>query len=96
MCDGKSSWEDSKQFGSNHYKTGSTEPADLLLAGYMFHDFALGNIIKYAFRCRMSGPRDYADILKDMDKVIDYAQKLKAQIEVNRDQEKNDRSTDND
>jgi len=67
-------WEELKQDGSEHYKTGGIEPIDLYLAGGMFRDFALCSIIKYAFRSRKTvNP-------KDLDKIIDYAQKLKASL----------------
>jgi len=69
-------WELLKSQGSGHYKTGGgVEPIDLYRAGGMFKPFALCSIIKYAFRSRdISG-----DIfIKNMDKVIDYAKKLKA------------------
>lgn len=68
-------WEQLKKQGSEHYKTGGVEPVDLYLAGGMFKHFALCSIIKYAFRSRgLSGEA----FERNMDKVIDYAQKLKA------------------
>ena len=67
------SWETLKQEGSQHYKTGGVEPIDLYRAGGMFRDFALCSIIKYAFRNR--NPEEHIS-LKDMNKIIDYAQKL--------------------
>jgi hypothetical protein len=69
------SWETLKQEGSQHYKTGGVEPIDLYRAGGMFRDFALCSIIKYAFRNR--NPEEPIS-LKDMNKIIDYAQKLMA------------------
>ena len=68
-------WAELKNQGSQHYKTdGGVEPIDLYLAGGMFRQFALCSIIKYAFR-----NRDNEEPIKnkDMDKIIDYAQKLK-------------------
>lgn len=69
------SWDELKSQGSEHYKTGGVEPIDLYRSGGMFKDFALCSIIKYAFRQRA--------VLnaRDLDKIIDYAQKLKATIE---------------
>jgi hypothetical protein len=69
------SWSELKSQGSEHYKTGGVEPVDLYLAGGMFEDFALCSIIKYAFRQRGNVN------VRDLDKIIDYAQKLKATIE---------------
>lgn len=50
---------------------------DLYLAGGMFHDFALCSIIKYAFRSRQGMNIDNETLHKNLDKIIDYAQKLK-------------------
>ena len=71
-------WDKLKESGSSHYKTGSTEPVDLYLAGDMFTDFALCSIIKYAFRSRRSQELSLDLYLKNLDKIIDYSQKLKA------------------
>ena len=59
-----------KKFGSSHYKTGNIEPIDLINAGEMLRDFALGNIIKYAFRNR----RKYRNVIKleDLEKIKHY------------------------
>lgn len=68
-------WEKCKANGSDHYKTGGIEPIDLYRAGGMLRSFALCSIMKYAFRNR----NDEEPIsIKDMNKIIDYAQKLKA------------------
>jgi len=70
-------WDDLKQKGSDHYKTdGGIEPIDLYRAAGAFRAFALCNIIKYAFRNLRRG--DDPVNMRDMDKIIDYAQKLKA------------------
>ena len=75
-------WEELKQQGSNHYKTGGVEPVDLYKAGGMFPDFALCSIIKYAFRSRcqnwVDGNINMDTFHENMNKIIDYAQKLKA------------------
>lgn len=68
-------WDALKMQGSEHYKTGGVEPIDLYLAGGMFRHFALCSIIKYAFRNRNT---DEQLNVKDLDKIIDYAEKLKA------------------
>lgn len=69
-------WDELKAQGENHYKTdGGVEPIDLYKAGFMFRHFALCSIIKYAFRNRDIGePLN----IKDLNKIIDYAEKLKA------------------
>lgn len=59
-----------KQRGSNHYKTGTTEPIDLISAGGMMRDFALSNIIKYAFRNRKTA-RKVINI-DDLEKIKHY------------------------
>lgn len=71
-------WSDLKQEGSAHYKTGDVEPVDLYLSGGMLHDFALASIIKYAFRSRRDEGLDEAMFMKNMDKIIHYAELLKA------------------
>jgi hypothetical protein len=69
------SWEELKANGSDHYKTGGIEPIDLYRDAGMLRHFALCSIMKYAFRNRNAeNPISH----KDMDKIIDYAQKLKA------------------
>lgn len=73
------SWDELKQEGSKHYKTGDVEPIDLYRSGDMFHDFALASIIKYAFRSRRSEGADRATFIKNMDKIIHYASLLKAE-----------------
>lgn len=65
-------WEDLKGKGNPKYKTGEMEPIDLLKAGDMLRDFALGCIIKYAFRNR--GP--VLLHITDMQKIIHYAEML--------------------
>jgi hypothetical protein len=71
-------WVDLKAQGSDHYKTGGVEPIDLYLAGGMFDEFALCSIIKYAFRSRPARQLDEMTFNANMNKIIDYAQKLKA------------------
>jgi len=73
------SW-DWKGEGSSHYKTGGVEPIDLCAAGDMLTDFALFSIIKYAFRSRRENDRGSKLMGKDLDKIIDYAKKLKYHI----------------
>jgi hypothetical protein len=68
-------WDELKQQGSSHYKTGGVEPVDLYRAAGAFRHFALCSIIKYAFR-NISGEDPVKE--RDMDKIIDYAMKLKA------------------
>jgi len=66
---------DVKRKGSDHYKTGGVEPFDLLESGGILRDFAIGNIIKYAFRNRSQLGRPISK--SDMDKIIHYAEVLK-------------------
>lgn len=73
-------WKELKSQGSEHYKTGGVEPVDLYRAGGMFTHFALCSIIKYAFRSRGLESEDIVLFNKNMDKIIDYAQKLKASV----------------
>ena len=73
-------WENLKKRGSDHYKTAGVEPIDLYAAGGMFQDFALCSIIKYAFRSRTETKRPQHLLISDLDKIIDYAEKLKAQL----------------
>jgi hypothetical protein len=73
------SWDELKSQGSAHYKTGGVEPIDLFLAGGMFRDKALADIIKYAFRNRQETGKPLS--VSDLNKIIDYTQKLKATIE---------------
>lgn len=56
-----------KQFGSEHYKTGGIEPIDLYESGGILKHFAIGSIIKYAFRNREKISKD------DMNKIIHFA-----------------------
>jgi hypothetical protein len=69
-------WDDVKQLGSSHYKTGGVEPIDLYRSGGILRDFAIGSIIKYAYRNR----RDMWDYVRpeDMDKIIHFANILKS------------------
>ncbi len=86
----ESSWEGLKRQGAEHYKgdtipsrppcTGEslsapTEPIDLLRSGGILKHFAIGNIIKYSYRCR--GDRPVALTVSDCDKIIHYAEMLK-------------------
>lgn len=64
-----------KRQGAEHYKTGDVEPVDLMRSLGAFQSFALCNIIKYAAR---NVRRDQVS-QSDMDKIIDYAEKLKAE-----------------
>ena len=69
-------WDNLKKQGSEHYKTSSIEPIDLYRSGDMFHDFALASIIKYAFRSRKEEGLDRETLVKNMGKIIHYAQLL--------------------
>jgi len=70
-------WNRLIQRGSDHYKSLSVEPIDLYKAGGILHDFAIGNIIKYAFRNRSSLTLQLEIVsISDMKKIIHYAEML--------------------
>jgi len=78
-----STWDELKKQGSEHYKVSNgVEPVDLYRSGGMFCDFALCSIIKYAFRSRCGAGLDMPTFHKNMDKIIDFAQKLKAAFPI--------------
>jgi len=73
-------WEELKKRGQDHYKTsGSVEPIDLYRSSGMLRHFALGSIIKYAFR--NADPSKPLSV-KDLEKIIHYAQLLIAAEEI--------------
>ena len=82
-------WNDLKKKGSEHYKTGGTEPVDLYVAGNMFHDFALCSIMKYAFRSRREMNLETDLLIKNLEKIIDYAQKLIAGLKTTKRKKEN-------
>jgi len=61
--------------GSAHYRTGGVEPLDLYRDGGLLWDFAVANIIKYAFRNRRELGKPVNP--KDIKKIKDYADRLK-------------------
>jgi len=76
-------WEDLKSQGMEHYKTGKIEPIDLYKSSGILRPFALGNIIKYAFRnADLSKPMN----IKDLEKVIHYANMLLVLADEEKDQ----------
>ena len=82
-------WDELKSNGSEHYKTGGTEPVDLYAAGNMFHDFALCSIVKYAFRSRREMNLETDLLIKNLEKIIDYAQKLIAGLKTTKRKKEN-------
>ena len=66
-------WEELKQRGSEHYKTGEVEPIDLYRSAGMLRHFALSNIIKYAYRNANPGK---SVSIKDLEKIKHYADML--------------------
>ena len=82
-------WNELKSKGSEHYKTGGTEPVDLYAAGNMFHDFALCSIMKYAFRSRREMNLETDLLIKNLEKIIDYAQKLIAGLKTTKRKKEN-------
>jgi hypothetical protein len=71
----KSKWDELKQRGSTHYKSSGVEPIDLYRSLGLFNDFALASIIKYASRQKQKGLNE-----SDLNKIIHYAELLKATI----------------
>ena len=67
-------WEEVKNLGSAHYKSGLIEPIDLYKAGGMMQDFAIASIIKYAYRNREQNGNPIS--IKDMEKIKHYAEML--------------------
>jgi len=62
--------ENLKSQGSDHYKTGSTEPIDLYKSGDMLQDWWSSGCIRRAFRCRKSSNRSKELIISDCNKII--------------------------
>ena len=71
-------WEQAKQQGSDHYKTGDVEPMDLYKAGGMAWDKMCSDIIKYAFRSRRLGNNPRIKIAEDLGKIKHCVQFLEA------------------
>ena len=67
-------WEEIKQGGSGHYKTGSVEPIDLYRSLGILREWAIGEICQHALR----NIKQRDTFIKDMDKFIHYAEMLKA------------------
>ena len=67
-------WMQLKEKGSLHYKSGKIEPIDLYKDGGILRDFAIGNIIKYAFRNRVDIGKDIN--ISDIEKIKHYADML--------------------
>lgn len=69
----KITWEELKCQGSEHYRTGGTQPIDLYRDLDIFRGFALASIIKYAARnCDHQKPVS----TRDMSKIKHYADLL--------------------
>uniref|UniRef100_A0A6H1ZIQ8 Putative structural protein n=1 Tax=viral metagenome TaxID=1070528 RepID=A0A6H1ZIQ8_9ZZZZ len=64
-------WDDIKKRGSHYHKTTGVEPIDLYKDGEMLRDFALANIMKYAFRNRRQARRQVK--ISDIIKIKHYA-----------------------
>jgi hypothetical protein len=67
-------WDELKQQGSMHYRTGGVQPIDLYRDLGIFRDFALASIIKYASRNIACGPDAPQAKESDMRKIIHYAE----------------------
>lgn len=70
------SWNELKNKGNPLYKTEEVEPIDLYRAGKFFKQFAIGSIIKYAYR--NAGEEV---VIKDFKKIIHYAELVIAEYE---------------
>jgi hypothetical protein len=66
-------WDEVKQSGSTHYKTGDIEPIDLYRSLGTLRDFALMSIVKYAIR---NIDREQPIKNKDMRKIQHYCDML--------------------
>jgi hypothetical protein len=73
----------STQVGGDHYSKRAIQPLQYILANKL--GFAEGNIVKYATRLW-----DKDDPIKNLDKIIDYAMKLKDDITNNPERYKRD------
>jgi hypothetical protein len=69
-------WDELKKQGSVHYKGGGIEPIDLYRDAGMFRDFAICSIIKYAYRNCDKGVTGDPVRVRDMEKIIHYAELL--------------------
>ena len=74
----KSEWDELKSRGSLHYRTWGVQPIDLYRDLGILRPFALASIIKYAARNVGNGPDADPVSNRDMDKIIHYAELLKA------------------
>lgn len=66
-------WEQLKQGGSEHYKTGAVEPIDLYRSLGIIDHFCIANIIKYASRQVKKGVNG-----ADCGKILHYTRILMA------------------
>jgi hypothetical protein len=70
-------WNQVKQSGSEHYKTGDVEPIDLYRSLGILRPFAIASIIKYSSRNVGDGTQASDPVSnKDMQKIIHYAEIL--------------------
>jgi hypothetical protein len=85
----KSEWTKVKEKGNPVYKTKGIEPIDLFKEGGILWDFAIGSIIKYAYRSRgqvvdTPGPTNLEMGIimeRNLNKIIHYAEMLKVVID---------------
>jgi hypothetical protein len=71
-------WKEIKTSGSKHYKKGVTkvEPIDLFKDGGILRDFAVGCVIKYAYRNRRETGKPISPV--DIKKIKHYCDMLLA------------------
>lgn len=71
-------WDELKQNGSSHYKTGDVEPIDLYKSGGALWDFCICSIIKYAYRNRREQREQPVNMNpRDIDKIQHYCEMLR-------------------
>ena len=66
-------WNEIKQDGQQHYKTGGVEPIDLYKAGGILHDGIIWNIMKNAYRGRRECHVSLDDMIHYMTEIKHYA-----------------------
>lgn len=70
-------WEEIKEMGQKHYKTGGVEQIDLFKADGSLHDWCINEIRAKAARNIKSRHTEFAKFIEDMDEIIHSAEMLK-------------------
>jgi len=74
-------WEEVKNLGSAHYKSGLVEPLDLYKSGNMLQDWVIGEIMQHAYRNRTQLCKKIS--IQDMEKIKHFAEILISFAEEN-------------